>query len=141
MSTAEITIDYIQVDDPGVQLTEYQARLRQLIWRNKHLLIGKGNAPHPAARGAIFDIDVGRAIPIAQRVRSVAPKLREKLADFIKRLLSAKIIRPSTLPWASPIVVIIKRTGEYIRIGIDYRQINQLTRLMVYPMPLISEIL
>ena len=74
-------------------------------------------------------------------MRPVAPKFREKLADLIKGLLSAKIIRPSTSPWASPIVVIIKKNGVDIRLCIDYRRVNQLTRLMVYPMPLISELL
>ena len=81
---------------------------------------------------------MGGASPIAQRVRPVAPKFREKLADLIKGLLSAKIIRPSTSPWASPIVVVIKKNGEDILLCIDYRRVNQLKRLMVYPMPLIS---
>ena len=129
-STAEITIDDIQVGDPGIPLTQDQEKLRQLIWKSRHLLIGKGNALPPAARGAVCDIDVGGARPIAQRVRPVAPKFREKLADLIKGLLSAKIIRPSTSPWASPIVVIIKKTGVDIRLCIDYRRVNQLTRLM-----------
>ena len=74
-------------------------------------------------------------------MRSVAPKFREKLADLIKGLLSAKNIRPSTSPWASPIVVIIKKNGVDIRLCTDYRRVNQLTRLIVYPMPLISELL
>ena len=139
--TAEVTIDDIQVGDPGVPLTEEQERLRQLIWRNKHFLIGKGNALPPAARGAICDIGVGGASPIAQRVRSVALKFRENLADLFKGLLSAKIIRPSTSPWDSSIVVIIKKNGENIRLCIDYRRVNQLTRMMLYPMPLISELL
>ena len=97
--TAEITIDEIQVGEPGIPLTEDQESMRQLIWKNRHLLIGKGNALPPAARGAVCDIDVGDANPIAQRVRPVAPKFREKLADLIKGLLSAKIIRPSISPW------------------------------------------
>ena len=121
-------------------LRDDQERSRQRIWRKQHLLIGKRNALPPAARGAICDIDVGRASSIAQRVRPVAPKFRENLADLIKGLLSAKIIRPSTSPWASPIVVIIKRNGENIRLCIDYRRVNQLTRRMVYPMPLINEL-
>ena len=83
-STAEVAIDDIQVDDPDISLTGDQEQLRQLIWRNKHLLIGNGNALPPAARGAICDIDVGGASPIAQKVRPVAPKFREKLADLIK---------------------------------------------------------
>ena len=62
-----------------------------------------------------------------------------KLGDLIKGLLSAKIIRPSVSPWASPIFAIIKKNGEDIRLCSDYRRLNQLTRLMVYHMPLISE--
>uniref|UniRef100_A0AAV1T816 Reverse transcriptase n=1 Tax=Peronospora matthiolae TaxID=2874970 RepID=A0AAV1T816_9STRA len=122
--TQDITIDDIQVGDPGIPITEDQEKLRQMIWKSRHLLIGKGNALPPAARGAVCDIDVGGASPIAQRVRPVAPKFREKLADLIKGLLSDKIIRPSTSPWASPIVVIIKKNGEDIRLCIDYRRVN-----------------
>ena len=140
-STTEITIDDVQVGDPVIPLTEDQEDLRRLIWKSRHLLIGKGNALPPAARGAVCIIGVGEARPIAQRVRPVAPKFREKLADLIKGLLSAKIIRPSILPLASPIVVIITKNKEDIRLCIDYRRVNQLTRLMVYPMPLISELL
>ena len=99
MPTSEVTIDDIQVYDPALPLTDDHERLRHLIWRNKQLLNGKGNALPPAARGVICDIDVGGANPIAQRVRPVAPKLREKLADLIKGLLSTNIIRPSPSPW------------------------------------------
>ncbi|OWY97142.1 reverse transcriptase [Phytophthora megakarya] len=76
------------------------------IWKFQHLLIGKGNALPPAARGDVFDIDVGGARPIA---------LKEKLADLIKGLLSAKMINYSRSPWPSPIVVIIKKNGVDIR--------------------------
>ena len=98
--------------------------LRDIIWRRQHLLIGKGNALPPAAKGAVCDIDVGDAKPIAQRCRPVAPQYREKLSDLIKGLLSAKIITASMSPWDSPIVIIIKKNGVDIRICIDYRLVN-----------------
>ena len=81
--TAKVAINDIQVGDPDVLLTDDQEQLRQLIWRNKHLLIGKGNALPPAAREEICNIEVGGASPIAQRVRPVASKFREKLVDLI----------------------------------------------------------
>ena len=127
--------------DPGKPLSSDQEKLRQLIWANRHLLIGKGNALPPTARGAVCDIDVEDALPIAQRVRPVALEFHKKQADLIKGLLTAQIIRPSTSPWASPIVVIIQKNVEDIRLCIDYRRVNQLTRLMVYPMPLIKNLL
>ena len=49
--SAEVATNDIQVDDPDVPRTDDQERLRQLIWRNKHLLIGEWNAFPPAARG------------------------------------------------------------------------------------------
>ncbi|KAE8976453.1 hypothetical protein PR002_g25306 [Phytophthora rubi] len=140
-STEDVTIEDIQVGDPTVNSAEEINRLRQLIWRRRHLLIGKGNALPPAARGIVCDIDVGGAKPIAQRVRKVAPQFREKLSDLIKGLLGARIINMSTSPWASPIVVIIKKNGVDIRLCIDYRLVNSLTRLMIYPMPLINDLL
>ncbi|OWY99435.1 LOW QUALITY PROTEIN: reverse transcriptase [Phytophthora megakarya] len=116
-------------------------RLRQIIWKKRHLLIGKGNALPPAAKGVVCDIDVGNAKPIALRTRKVPTRFRENVAGLIKGLLAAEIIRPSTSPWASPIVIVRKSNGVDIRLCIDYKLMNSLTRLMVYPMPLISDLL
>ena len=134
-------LEDIQIPNSEGNTPEEVNRLRQIIRSKRHLLMGKGNALPPAARGAICDIDVGNARSIAQRVRKVAPQFKEKLANLIKGLLSAKIIQISTSPWASPTVVIVKKNGVDIRLCIDYRLVNDLTQLMVYPMPLISELL
>ncbi|KAI9985372.1 hypothetical protein PInf_004710 [Phytophthora infestans] len=90
LTTEEVTIDDIQVEPGANEPAE--------IWESRHLLIGKGNALPPAARGVKCDIDVGDAKPIAQRVRKVAPQFRKKLSDLIKGLLQAKIISFSTSP-------------------------------------------
>ncbi|GMF29745.1 unnamed protein product [Phytophthora lilii] len=98
-TTEEVKIEDIQVGDPGDSSSEEAEKLVQIIWCYRHLLIGKGNALSPAARGVVCDIDVGGAKPVAQRVQKVASQLREKLSDLIKGLLSTKIIRVSTSPW------------------------------------------
>ena len=67
-STAKVTIDDIHVGDSRVPLSDDQENLRKLIWKNRRLLLGKGNVLSPAKRGATCDIDVGGANPIAQRV-------------------------------------------------------------------------
>ncbi|OWY96784.1 reverse transcriptase, partial [Phytophthora megakarya] len=76
-----------------------------------------------------------------ERDPSPSGAFREKLADLIKGLLSVNMINYSRSPWASPIVVIIKKNGVDIRLCIDYRLVNSLTQLMVYPMPLINDLL
>ena len=73
LSPEGIELKNIQIADPDGNSPEEVDRLKQIIWKKRHLLMVKGNALPPAARGAICDIDVGNASPIAQRVRKVVP--------------------------------------------------------------------
>ena len=58
-SLDEIELKDIQIPDPDGNTPEEVDRLRQIIWKKRHLLMGKGNALPPAARGAICDIECG----------------------------------------------------------------------------------
>ncbi|GMF52712.1 unnamed protein product [Phytophthora fragariaefolia] len=51
------------------------------------------------------------------------------------------MIQHLTSPWASPIVVIVKKNGVDIRLCIDYRIVNGQTQLMVYTMPVVNDLL
>ncbi|GMF37318.1 unnamed protein product [Phytophthora fragariaefolia] len=122
--TAEVKIEDLKVGKPtGVtpeEAAKRQERLRQIIWKRRRWVIGKGNALPPAAIGVVCDIDVEDAKP---------------------GLINARMIQMSTSLWASPIVVIVKKNGIDIRLCIDYRVVNGLTRLMVYPIPLVNDLL
>ncbi|OWZ03461.1 reverse transcriptase [Phytophthora megakarya] len=111
LTTAKVSIEDPQVGDSGSATPEEIKRLRQIIWKKRHLLIGKGNALPPAAKGVVCDIDVGNAKPIAPRTRKVPTRFHEKVAGLIKGLLAAEIFRPSTSPWASPIGIVRKING------------------------------
>ncbi|OWZ02254.1 LOW QUALITY PROTEIN: reverse transcriptase [Phytophthora megakarya] len=91
VATEDVKIEHIQLCGSDNQTPGEIERLRQKIWKFRHLLIGKGNALPPAARGIVCDIDVGGARPIAFQCRKLRIQFREKLADLIKGLLSAKI--------------------------------------------------
>lgn len=54
-------------------------------------------------------------------------------------MLKEGIIKPSTSPWASPIVIVPR--GSKRRFCIDFREINKITRKDAYPIPLMSTIL
>lgn len=68
--------------------------------------MSKGNALPPAAKGAVCDIDVQGAKPIAQNARKLPPEAIEKVFKLLKGLLRAEIIQVES-PWASPIVVVV----------------------------------
>ncbi|POM71368.1 LOW QUALITY PROTEIN: Reverse transcriptase [Phytophthora palmivora] len=134
-TTEEVKIEDLQIDDANTNTRKEIERLEQIIWKRKHLYIGKGNALPPESKRVVCDIDVGNVKSVAQRCRKVA------VVSTNKGLLSARMIRHSTSSWVSPIVVIIKKNGIDTRLCIDYRLVNNLTRLMVYPMSLINDLL
>lgn len=80
--------------------------------------------------------------PIAKKPYRVPYHQRELLKNEINKLLKSEIIRPSDSPWSSPVVLIIKDTpdGEKkVRLVIDYRKINKITRVDKYLIPNIQE--
>ena len=50
------------------------------------------------------------------------------------------VIRPSTSPWSSPIVMVRKKDGAW-RFCIDFRKLNDVTHKDAYPLPRIDETL
>ena len=83
-------------------------------------------------------IDTGDTPPIRQRYRSLPPSQYQEVRAHIKDLLERGIIRESSSPWASPIVVVRKK-DQSIRLCVDYRQLNSATVKSAFPLPRINE--
>ncbi|KAH9110418.1 hypothetical protein LEN26_013756 [Aphanomyces euteiches] len=130
-------LDYGEPDQPE----EEKAKMRNVLAKYMPYFIQSGNGLPPAARGAVCDIDVGSARPIAQRARRVRPEHLKQLFELLKGLLEYGLITFSTSPWASPIVIVLKKGGRNIRLCIDYRAINDLQSLLLSPMPTLDSML
>ena len=63
-----------------------------------------------------------------------------KFLNQIQDMRKTRVIRPSTSPWASPVLLVKKKNGTY-RMCVDYRKLNAVTRKDVYPLPRIDDLL
>ena len=62
------------------------------------------------------------------------------LRQFLDENLSNHFIRPSQSPSSAPILFIKKKDGS-LRLAVDYRGLNRITRKDRYPLPLIPDLL
>ena len=83
-------------------------------------------------------IDTGSSPPIRQPPRRIPFSLRGKVEEMIAAMLKKGVVQPSSSPWASPIVLVAKKDGS-TRFCVDYRRLNAVTKMDVYPLPRIDD--
>ena len=63
-------------------------------------------------------------------------EVKKKLQKFLEK----GVIRPSTSPCGSPIIIVPKKDGTW-RMCIDYRELNKITLKNRYSLPRINDLL
>ncbi len=136
----EINVDDLDFGEEDLSL-EDKNKMRAVLEHHASGFISSGNGCPPAAIGTICDIDVGDTKPIAIRARKVRPEWMGQLRDLLADLLKFGLIQFSDSPWASPIVIVMKKNKKDIRLCIDYRAVNSHTRILQSPMPMLDSFL
>jgi hypothetical protein len=77
--------------------------------------------------------------PISKRAYRVSRPELVELKKHIDELLEKGYIRPSTSPWAAPVLFMEKKDGTK-RMCIDYRSLNEVTVKNKYPLPRIEDL-
>uniref|UniRef100_H3GYL0 Uncharacterized protein n=1 Tax=Phytophthora ramorum TaxID=164328 RepID=H3GYL0_PHYRM len=139
---SETVLDY---SGPNVLNPRATARQQEslvaVLKRHEKIMIASGNALPPPAYGVVCDIDVQGHPPIKQRARRTPLRHLRKLYELLKGLLKAHLVAFSDSPWASPIVIVLKKNGVDIRLCINYKLVNAVTAIMEYAMPLVDDLL
>ncbi|OWY98526.1 hypothetical protein PHMEG_00030691, partial [Phytophthora megakarya] len=120
---------------------DQQRRLDDVLKMHEVIMISSGNALPPPAYEVVCEIDVQGHAPIQQRARRIPLRHLQKLCDLFNGLLKAGLIAFSDSPWASPIVIVLKKNDQAIRLCIDYKMVNAVTLIMKYAMPLVDDLL
>jgi hypothetical protein len=94
----------------------------------------------PPKRKVEFDIELlpGTA-PISKRAYRVSRPELVELKKQIDELSEKGYIRPSTSPWAAPVLFVEKKDGTR-RMCIDYRALNEVTIKNKYPSPRMEDL-
>jgi len=83
---------------------------------------------------AKHSINTGGANPVRQAVRRTPKGFEGEDEKYLKEQLEAGVVRPSSSPWASPVVLVRKRDGS-VRWCVDYRRLNDVTVKDAFPLP------
>jgi hypothetical protein len=124
-----------QKDSEGRQL--YHTKIRNLLGRHQQVfgLIPPRRPPH---RGFEHTIELKEgAKPMITRPYRHPRRFKDEIEKAIKELLAMGHIKPNSSPFASSVVLVLKKDGT-MRMCIDYRALNKKTIKNRYPIPRID---
>lgn len=78
--------------------------------------------------------------PLRQRAYRTSPEKRVEIDKQVAGLLADGVIEESCSPWASPVVLVKKKNGEW-RFFIDYRRLNSITVKDSHPLSKVDDTL
>lgn len=84
-----------------------------------------------------MQIDTGDAQPRRQAPRRMPFVVRNEVERQVNKM---GVIKKSHSPWASPVILVRKRNGDY-RFCVDYRKLNEVTAKDTFPLPRIDDLL
>ncbi|KAK3096184.1 hypothetical protein FSP39_024155 [Pinctada imbricata] len=140
-SDAELPTHLLKLyDDAGPTSTDHEKReIAQLLLRNQDVF-----SEHEFDLGLTplgeHAIDTGVHKPVKQPPRRVPHAMANEDKETIEKLEKQGIIKKSTSPWVSPVVLVRKKSGG-LRVCIDYRKLNALTLKDAFPLPRIQDCL
>ena len=119
-----------------------QERLGALVLEYSDIFAESLQAPwvlNPS-HGVYHVIPTGTAAPIRLAPYRVSAAERDVLRDLVTDMEAAGIVRPSSSPWAAPVVLVRRKNGAY-RFCVDYRRLNAVTVKDAFPMALVEDLL
>ncbi|XP_073792914.1 retrovirus-related Pol polyprotein from transposon opus [Danio rerio] len=129
-----VTVDF--GDSPISE--ELKAHIMGRINREVSSAFAKHDLDVGHVSGATHRIELMEHVPFKERTRRVSPADFDDLKKHLLDLLASEIIEESNSPYASPVVLVRKKNGD-LRMVVDYRKLNKLTKRDAYPLPRIEE--
>ena len=126
------------VERAAPHLTDEECQQLQAVMAARKHLFAKGKGDLGWTNIVQHQIHTGDQPAIKQRVRRYPAARREEERQLVENMLAIGIIQESNIAWSSPTVLVKKKDGT-TRFCIDYRRLNQVTKVDAYPLPLIED--
>lgn len=123
--------------DEGATLTGNEKRRINELLHEYRDAFRSGGEPTDALE---HSIDTGDHPPISVPPYRLPEFKKEFLRKEIDRLLEEGVIEECESPWSFPVVLVPKKDGD-LRLCIDYRKLNAITKGDSYPLPRMEDIL
>jgi hypothetical protein len=83
---------------------------------------------------------ISGAQPVFIRPYRYPPSLKDEIETQVKDMLAQGLIRPSSSPFSSPVLLVKKKDGSYC-FCVDFRQLNAITAKSKYPVPVFDQLI
>lgn len=128
-------------EEPGESTTgqEVPQFLASVVQEHKEVFVE--NRGLPPSRGNEHAIRLKEGSnPVGVMPYRYPQSQKDEIERMIQEMLKAGIIRPSTSPFSSPVLLVKKRDGSW-QFCVNYRALNKETVADKYPIPIIDELL
>ena len=129
-----------QLDFSGVRMSEREVETLKEFVSRFDSVFAVDDAELGRTEMAQHVIDTQGSLPIYQRARREPFALRSEVVRMVKEMQDKGVVKPSSTPWSSPIVLVRKSSGGY-RFCVDYRKLNGVTRKDGFPLPRIDDLI
>ena len=130
----ELTIDAQKL------LSEEERKKVELLLMQHKDIMSTGDLDIGLCNKIKHRIDMIDPTPFKQKHRRIPPHMIEEVRTHLEQLHATGIIRPSKSPYASPVVLVRKKSGK-LRLCVDYRKLNERSVKDSYALPRIEEVL
>jgi len=116
--------------------TSHVNKLRELVIAYHDVFSWEGQA---IGRSNVtkHEIHTEGSRPVWIPPRRIPVHYEQELGELIADMLKKNIIKPSTSPWSSPLMLVHKKDGS-LRVCVDYRKLNSITKRDSFPLPRID---
>ena len=143
-----------KVELQDAEVSEETLHKFELLCEEQHEAFSKNNQDIGKTQLIEMEIDTGNSVPLAQSPYTLPLKHYDWVRKEIETLEKAGVIEHSLSPWASPVIVVPKKSAPdgppRRRLCVDYRRVNALQQeikrtdkstgcLTLYPLPKIDK--